>query len=309
MNTMPKVTIVLRSAGAAPKANDGEGGEAPALPPRPAGGCNEVREFLAMRARQRKAEARARRIRRSVLAVATAGAAAAVVIRWQPTFGPLLTGARPPAAYASLAAPPASLASPASLATPASPTPPATPVTPASLAPEPAPGPAPAASFAAAAISPAAAAAPSAAAAATDTGCADDFKARRWRAAVDSCTRAFAAAPSPAVALWIAHAQWSSGRVQPAGEWAARALALGSEDADAFVLVGHARRQAGDAQDAIQAYRSYLRWAPRGWHARSVRAALRRLRPQNHDEARNSDGGRATSAQRAIDSERLAGRL
>jgi hypothetical protein len=275
---MPKVTIVLRSAGAAPLVKNADEEAAQARPARPTGGCNEVREFLAMRARQRRAEARARVIRRSVLVLGAAGAATVALVRWNPTFELPAAGFQAPVTSAPL--PPAALVT----AVPA-----------ASFSPAPAP-----------------VANAMATAAADDAACGDDFKGRRWRAAVDSCTRAFKETPGATAALRIAHAQWSSGRVQAAGEWAARAVELGTSDADAYVLIGHARRQAGDAQDAIQAYRSYLRWAPRGWHARTVRAALRRLRPQNHDQARSPDdpvGKQATSAQRAIDRESLAGRL
>ena len=46
--------------------------------------------------------------------------------------------------------------------------------------------------------------------------------------------------------------------LSPAG-WANKALALGSNDPDAFVLVGHAERQAGHSRAALAAYRRYLR--------------------------------------------------
>ena len=109
--------------------------------------------------------------------------------------------------------------------------------------------------------------------------CDQAFREQRWRAAVEHCTGAFQAAPTAALALRIAHAHWARGDADPAGTWAGRALELGTEDADAYVLVGHARRRAGQSEQALQAYRQYLRASPRGWHVRTVRAAIRQLRP------------------------------
>ena len=109
--------------------------------------------------------------------------------------------------------------------------------------------------------------------------CQDDFEQRRWRAAVETCTQAFETAPQAGLALKVAHAHWARGDVGLSGEWAGKAVELGTADADAYVLIGHAQRRAGNADGAVIAYRQYLRASPRGWHARTVRAALRRLRP------------------------------
>jgi regulator of sirC expression with transglutaminase-like and TPR domain len=76
----------------------------------------------------------------------------------------------------------------------------------------------------------------------------------------------------------LAHAYWSHDEVERAGKWASRAVALGTDDADAFVLIGHAARDAGDSAAALSAYRKYLREAPNGWHAPRVRAAVRELK-------------------------------
>src|SRR5204862_7305853 len=95
----------------------------------------------------------------------------------------------------------------------------------------------------------------------------------------DSCTRTFEASPSADVALKVAHAHWSHGEAAAAGTWAARAVELGTTDADAYVLIGHSERQAGHRKEAVAAYRHYLRRAPHGWHASRVRAAIRHLRP------------------------------
>jgi hypothetical protein len=115
--------------------------------------------------------------------------------------------------------------------------------------------------------------------------CDQDFSQHQWRAAIDSCTRAFQAAPTAAGALLLAHAHWSHGESASAGKWAARALELGSDDADAFVLVGHSERRAGHPHAARVAYRQYLRRAPRGWHAGRVRAALRQLGTREPSQA------------------------
>jgi Flp pilus assembly protein TadD len=107
--------------------------------------------------------------------------------------------------------------------------------------------------------------------------CEQDFSQHQWRAAIDSCTSAFEGAPSAAVALRIAHASFSHGQTSSAGKWAEKAVALGSDDADAFVLIGHSERQAGHPRAARSAYRHYLQRAPHGWHVSRVRAALRAL--------------------------------
>jgi hypothetical protein len=115
--------------------------------------------------------------------------------------------------------------------------------------------------------------------------CEEDFAHGRWRAAVESCGLAFDTQPGAGLALKIAHAQWSSGKVDRAGTWARKAVELGTDDADAFVLIGHSERQAGDLEGAMAAYRRYLRWSPRGWHARDVRAALRELKAKTAIDA------------------------
>jgi Flp pilus assembly protein TadD len=111
--------------------------------------------------------------------------------------------------------------------------------------------------------------------------CDQEFSTRQWRGAIDACTRAFESTPGPLLALRVAHAQWSHGHAADAGLWASKALALGSNDPDAFVLVGHAERQAGHSRAALAAYRRYLRLAPHGWNAPRVRAAVRRLAPRS----------------------------
>lgn len=122
-------------------------------------------------------------------------------------------------------------------------------------------------------------AAPSDAVAADDPAarCQSDFKEHQWRRAFESCGAAFDAAPSEALAMRIAHAHWAHGDAAGAGTWGRRALELGTQDADVYVLIGHAERAAGDAAAAVAAYRSYLERAPRGWHAARLRTAIKQL--------------------------------
>ena len=95
-----------------------------------------------------------------------------------------------------------------------------------------------------------------------------------------TCTLAFEAAPDASLAMKVAHANWSRGETARAGKWAARAVELGTENADAYVLIGHAERRAGNAEEALAAYRRYLKAAPYGWHAVRVRAAIRELKSE-----------------------------
>ena len=255
---MASLKITIRSS-----ATEERTVEVPIPSSRPLGGGNtEVREFLALRAQQRKAAIRARRIKRTCLALGAATAVAVFVVpkfrtRWRTAvattqMAPLVPETAPGVATPALdpASPPAaSFDEPVSLAA----------VAPVALAAEPPPA---------------------------DPGsCADDFEQRRWRAAVENCSLTFEAAPEAGLALKVAHAHWARGDVRLSGEWAEKAVALGTTDADAYVLIGHAERRAGHAEQAITAYRQYLRASPRGWHVRTVRAALRRLRPAQEQQA------------------------
>jgi tetratricopeptide (TPR) repeat protein len=107
--------------------------------------------------------------------------------------------------------------------------------------------------------------------------CQNDFAAHQWRAARESCGAAFEAAPSPALAMRIAHAHWAYGDAAGGGTWGQRALELGTKDADAYVLIGHAQHAAGDDAAALAAYRRYLELAPRGWHAARLRTVVKQL--------------------------------
>jgi hypothetical protein len=114
------------------------------------------------------------------------------------------------------------------------------------------------------------------------TQCESHFKARMWRAAIEDCSAAFDATPSPALAMRVAHAHWAHGDAASAGSWARNALELESKDPDAYVLIGNAEHAAGKRPKAVAAYRHYLELAPRGWHAARLRAFV--------DDAKNPAG-------------------
>jgi tetratricopeptide (TPR) repeat protein len=116
------------------------------------------------------------------------------------------------------------------------------------------------------------------AASAAHAQCLADFGQLNWKAASESCALAYEQAPDATMALKVAHAQFARDNVGRAGAWASKALELGGTDADAFVLIGHAERQAGHLKSAIGAYRRYLQASPQGWHARDVRSAVRTLK-------------------------------
>ena len=252
MNTTLRMKITFRSAAKAaakPRA-------VVAPLPRPAGGSTDAREFLAMAARQRRAAARARRLKRAVWVVGLAAAAGGFFV-WNGRSG----GRGQPQAVAAVSAPAAAPTAAVAALVPA-----------AEAAPE------LAMQSATAPAEPAAEITTVTVAEAPSAGCDVDFSERRWRAALESCGRAYAAAPSADLALRLAHAHWARDQFSDARALARRALELGSTDADAYVLIGNSERRAGNLKDARTAYRRYLRAAPEGWHARPVRAALRELR-------------------------------
>jgi hypothetical protein len=206
----------------------------------------DPREFLAMRARQKKTRARMRRLKVGLVSGMLAGLLAGGLLfpRWR---RPVET----PQAQAAVAAPVAPAPAPA-LEAPATPAPePAAPAQPAAAAP---------------------------AAESSATECEESFAHGQWRAAITSCTAAFEAEPGQALAMKVAHAHFSHGAAIEAGEWAQKAVSLETTDADAFVLIGHAERRAGHPEQALAAYRRYLRLAPAGWHAQRVRVAIRELK-------------------------------
>jgi hypothetical protein len=264
------------------------------------GGSTDPKEFLAMHARLKYERARARRYKQVGLLISVAAVgAAATVITWarQRHHHDVAAIAAAPAVTAPVN--PAVVESAPAVVESAAVAPAAQAV--AALEPTSAQTRA-ATSAQTRAATPAAttAVAPRAASEAV-TRCADDFGQRRWREAAESCTLAFEERADAAIALRVGHAQFASDHVDQAGIWAAKAIELGSEDADAFVLIGHAERQAGHPRAAMAAYRRYLQASPRGWHARNVRAALRDLRAKTAPEA-----GQASAAPASEPSESIA---
>jgi hypothetical protein len=235
--------------------------DAPAEP-RPPGGGSEVRQFIAMLRRERKARVRNRRLKRLGWAVSAAAAA-----------GYLAARSSGPDAQAGSPGTPLALAAEAELLPREEPRLPDLPAAP----PEDD-------------LRPVAEATGSTSDAAQ---CEENFAQQRWRTAVESCTRVFEQAPGAALALRIAHAHYARGQSTPAGFWARTALGLGTRDADAYVLIGHSERQAGHTRNAVDAYRRYLQSSPRGWHAKRLRAALLELEPK--------PAYRRPSARRSVD--------
>jgi hypothetical protein len=106
--------------------------------------------------------------------------------------------------------------------------------------------------------------------------CSDAVAQWHLRTAADACAEAFAARPSDAtLAMRVAKVQHARGQYKDAGEWAGRAIALHTIDADAFVILAHAETRARHPRAARAAYRQYLAMAPRGWHASEARRAIR----------------------------------
>jgi hypothetical protein len=128
---------------------------------------------------------------------------------------------------------------------------------------------------------PAEVAAQPAAAAVADDGrhaawCDAAFEQRNWTAIAATCAPAFAARPSESMfAMRVAQAEHRRGHVAIAADWARKALAVDKNLAEAYVLVARAEKDAGHASATTDAYRRYLELAPRGWHAREARRALR----------------------------------
>ena len=80
--------------------------------------------------------------------------------------------------------------------------------------------------------------------------------------------------------LGLAQSAHARNHLTEAGQWAKRALALDPSLAEAFIIEAHAEARVGDAAAAARDFRQYLALAPRGWHAREARKALR-ARPES----------------------------
>jgi tetratricopeptide (TPR) repeat protein len=101
-------------------------------------------------------------------------------------------------------------------------------------------------------------------------------KQHRWRQAAEPCALAVKARPDDAkLVLGLAQSEHARNRWAEAGAWAKRAIALDANLAEAYVIQAHAEARAGNASAAARDFRRYLALAPRGWHAREARAALR----------------------------------
>ena len=231
---------------------------APAVgPARRTGGSTDPREFLAMHKRLKHEQARALRWKRVGLAISLAACGTAgLVIRW--------------AHHREAAAAPGAPAVNSAAGIASSPGIMLAMITPPGPLLDPGPGAAPESAAQAPAVLSESAA-----------RCEELFTQRRWREAIDSCAFAFEQSPDARLALRVGHAHWSSGHVEQAGSWATKAVELGTEDADAYVLIGHSEREAGHVKGAMAAYRRYLHSSPHGWHARTVRAALRDLKQKS----------------------------
>ena len=101
-------------------------------------------------------------------------------------------------------------------------------------------------------------------------------KRQRWRQAAEPCAVAIKMRPDDAtIALGLAQSEHARDRLAEAGEWAKRAIALDPNLAEAFIIRAHAEARVGHPAAAARAFRRYLSLAPRGWHAKEAREALR----------------------------------
>ncbi|HTA19589.1 MAG TPA: hypothetical protein VK989_09875 [Polyangia bacterium] len=101
-------------------------------------------------------------------------------------------------------------------------------------------------------------------------------KRHRWREAAEPCALAIEARPDDATLfLGLAQSAHARNHLAEAGTWAKRAIALDPSLAEAFIIEAHAEANVGDEAAAERDFRRYLALAPRGWHAREARKALR----------------------------------
>ena len=101
----------------------------------------------------------------------------------------------------------------------------------------------------------------------------------RWRQAAEPCAVAIETRPNdPAILLGLAQSAHARNHLAEAGQWAKRAIALDPSLAEAFIIEAHAEARVGDAAAAARDFRRYLALAPRGWHAKEAREALRSRR-------------------------------
>jgi tetratricopeptide (TPR) repeat protein len=104
-------------------------------------------------------------------------------------------------------------------------------------------------------------------------------KRHHWRQAAEPCAVAVKTRPDDAtILLGLAQSAHARNRMAEAGEWAKRAVALDPNLPEAFIIEAHAEARVGDAAAAARDFRRYLALAPRGWHAKEAREALRARR-------------------------------
>jgi Flp pilus assembly protein TadD len=109
--------------------------------------------------------------------------------------------------------------------------------------------------------------------------CQDHYANKRWKAAAESCTAAFAARPDDAeLALHATEALYARDRLGEARDWAQKTLGLAPNQAIALGILGRIERRSGDVEAAARTFRRYLAVAPHGWQAPEAHAALRAAR-------------------------------
>jgi tetratricopeptide (TPR) repeat protein len=117
-------------------------------------------------------------------------------------------------------------------------------------------------------------------------------KGHHWRQAAEPCAVAVKARPDDAaVVLGLAQSEHARNRLAEAGEWAKRAIALDPKLAEAFIIEAHAEARVGNAAAAARDFRRYLSLAPRGWHAKEARDALRARRDRDKMTSDGDAGG------------------
>jgi tetratricopeptide (TPR) repeat protein len=105
--------------------------------------------------------------------------------------------------------------------------------------------------------------------------CRTAFGEKRMKDAEGACAAAKDANPDSAEAhALMAHALFNRNHRREALMWAERAVKLDPKLADAYVIIGGVRQDAGDTAEAKAAYKKYLELAPTGQYAADLRAIV-----------------------------------
>jgi hypothetical protein len=103
----------------------------------------------------------------------------------------------------------------------------------------------------------------------------------RYSRIVKTCGQAVAAVDDQAAPgevagamAMLAHAELDRGNFSRAGRWARKALALDPKLPEAYAYLGFVEDQAGRRDEAMRAYRSYLKLAPEGMYADDLKAIV-----------------------------------